>query len=68
MTLEPLLALATRPVARAQGRHRGASRPVLVLFVFALLGAGAFTLVPGRLMHAVISGPAAPDAENEINL
>ena len=34
----------------------GHKRAMVMLFVFALLGAGAFTLVPGRLMHAVVFG------------
>jgi uncharacterized membrane protein len=29
---------------------------MLQLVWFALLGAGAFTLLPGRLMHAVLTG------------
>lgn len=40
-------------------RHRVAAHRhgVVALFGFALVGAGAFTLLPGRLMHAVVFGP-----------
>jgi uncharacterized membrane protein len=38
---------------RRVGDHR---RTMLQLVWFALLGAGAFTLLPGRLMHAVLTG------------
>jgi uncharacterized membrane protein len=31
-------------------------RLMLILFFFALVGAGAFTLMPGRLMHTVVFG------------
>ena len=39
-------------------RHRIAAhrRLAIMLYVFALLLAGAFTLVPGRLMHDVVFG------------
>jgi uncharacterized membrane protein len=33
--------------------HRGA---MIKLYVFALIGAGIFTLLPGRIMHAVVFG------------
>lgn len=33
--------------------HRGA---MIKLYVFALIGAGVFTLLPGRIMHAVVFG------------
>jgi uncharacterized membrane protein len=35
-------------------RHRQA---MLMLFTGALVIAGAFTLLPGRIMHAVVFGP-----------
>jgi uncharacterized membrane protein len=35
------------------GHHR---RAMLALFWFALVGAGAFTLLPGRIMHRVVTG------------
>ncbi len=34
-------------------RHR---RVMISLYVFALIGAGVFTLLPGRIMHAVVFG------------
>jgi uncharacterized membrane protein len=37
----------------AMRRHR---RTMISLFLFALIGAGAFTLLPGRIMHAVLFG------------
>lgn len=29
---------------------------MIKLYVFALIGAGIFTLLPGRIMHAVVFG------------
>lgn len=55
-----LLVLATVPVAIAgarRGRIARHRRGMIQLFVLALLGAGAFTLLPGRVMHAVVFGP-----------
>jgi uncharacterized membrane protein len=37
----------------ATRRHRNA---MISMFVFALIGAGALTLQPGRIMHAVLFG------------
>jgi len=34
-------------------RHR---RMMIALYIFALVGAGVFTLLPGRIMHAVVFG------------
>jgi uncharacterized membrane protein len=34
-------------------KHR---RVMISLYVFALIGAGVFTLLPGRIMHAVVFG------------
>jgi len=39
-----------------QGRIEAHRRLMLILFLFALVGAGLFTLVPGRIMHAVFFG------------
>jgi uncharacterized membrane protein len=39
-----------------KGDIEGHRRIMITLFVFALVGAGAFTLVPGRLMHEVVFG------------
>ncbi len=46
-------------VVHAARRHdRGAHRSAAVsLYVFALVGAGLFTLLPGRILHAVVFGP-----------
>ena len=43
---------------RAARRHdiKAHRQTMVSLFVFALLGAGAFTLLPGRLMHATVFG------------
>jgi uncharacterized membrane protein len=38
---------------RATRRHRNT---MISLFLLALIGAGAFTLLPGRIMHAVLFG------------
>jgi uncharacterized membrane protein len=54
-----LLVLASVPLAVFQaraGKVRAHRRTVHNLIVFALLGAGAFTFWPGRLMHAVAFG------------
>lgn len=42
--------------ASRQGRKRDHAITMSSLFVFALIGAGAFTLLPGRLMHVVLFG------------
>jgi uncharacterized membrane protein len=39
-----------------KGDIPGHRRAMIALYVLALVGAGAFTLVPGRLMHAVVFG------------
>ena len=55
-----LLVLATLPLAVWHAhrhdvrRHRNA---MAGLFIGALVVAGAFTLLPGRIMHAVVFGP-----------
>ncbi len=54
-----LLVIATVPAAVfAARRHEVARhrRAMIQLFVFALVLAGAFTLLPGRIMHAVVFG------------
>ena len=35
-------------------RHRGG---MISLYMFGLIGAGLFTLLPGRIMHTVVFGP-----------
>ena len=54
-----ILVLITVPLAVWHGhRHRVTKhRKVMIsLYVFALIGAGVFTLLPGRIMHAVVFG------------
>jgi uncharacterized membrane protein len=54
-----ILVLITVPLAVWHAhRHRVAKhRKVMIsLYVFALIGAGVFTLLPGRIMHAVVFG------------
>ena len=54
-----ILVLITVPLAVWHAhRHRVTKhRKVMIsLYVFALIGAGVFTLLPGRIMHAVVFG------------
>ncbi|MGX9143713.1 DUF2306 domain-containing protein [Mesorhizobium sp. 128a] len=54
-----ILVLITVPLAVWHAhRHRVAKhRKVMIsLYVFALIGAGVFTLLPGRIMHAAVFG------------
>ena len=54
-----ILVLVTVPLAvwhahaHRVEKHR---RVMIALYVFALIGAGVFTLMPGRIMHAVVFG------------
>ncbi|RRI03565.1 DUF2306 domain-containing protein [Mesorhizobium tamadayense] len=54
-----ILVLVTVPLAvwhahnHLVGKHR---RVMVALYVFALVGAGVLTLLPGRIMHAVVFG------------
>lgn len=54
-----ILVLVTVPMAAWYAHthrvtaHRGA---MIKLYLFALIGAGIFTLLPGRIMHAVVFG------------
>ena len=54
-----ILVLVTTPLAvwyahtHRVTAHRGA---MIKLYLFALIGAGVFTLLPGRIMHAVVFG------------
>jgi uncharacterized membrane protein len=54
-----IIVLITVPLAvwhahrRRVAKHR---RVMISLYVFALIGAGVFTLLPGRIMHAVVFG------------
>jgi uncharacterized membrane protein len=55
-----LLVLATLPLALWHARRHDVKRhrqAMLMLFTGALVIAGAFTLLPGRIMHAVVFGP-----------
>ncbi|RVD59301.1 DUF2306 domain-containing protein [Mesorhizobium sp. M2D.F.Ca.ET.185.01.1.1] len=54
-----ILVLVTVPLAvwHARNHHVAKHRKVMIsLYVFALIGAGVFTLLPGRIMHAVVFG------------
>lgn len=54
-----VLTLITLPLAVISARRRKISRHrrgMIALYLFALLGAGLFTLLPGRLMYDVIFG------------
>ncbi len=55
-----LLVLTTLPLAIWQARRHDVRRhrqAMLMLFTGALVIAGGFTLLPGRIMHAVVFGP-----------
>jgi uncharacterized membrane protein len=55
-----LLVLATLPLAIWRARRhdvRRHRRAMLMLFTGALIIAGGFTLLPGRIMHAVVFAP-----------
>ena len=54
-----ILVLVTAPLAAwyAHTHKVAAHRSAMIkLYVFALIGAGIFTLLPGRIMHAVVFG------------
>ena len=54
-----IIVLITVPLAVWHAhRHRVAKhrRVMISLYVFALIGAGVFTLLPARIMHAVVFG------------
>ena len=54
-----ILVLITVPLAvwHAHNHRVAKHRKVMIsLYVFALIGAGLFTLLPGRIMHAVVFG------------
>lgn len=54
-----IIVLITLPLAVWHAHvHRVAKhrRVMISLYVFALIGAGVFTLLPGRIMHAVVFG------------
>ncbi|MFD2056043.1 DUF2306 domain-containing protein [Mesorhizobium calcicola] len=56
-----ILVLVTVPLAVWHAlNHRVAKhrKSMIVLYVFALIGAGIFTLLPGRVMHDVVFGIA----------
>lgn len=55
-----ILVLVTAPLAAwyAHTHKVAAHRSAMIkLYIFALIGAGIFTLLPGRIMHAVVFGP-----------
>mgnify|MGYP001054247796 FL=1 len=54
-----ILVLITVPLAvwHAHNHHVARHRRMMIaLYIFALVGAGVFTLLPGRIMHAVVFG------------
>ena len=54
-----IIVLITVPLAvwHAHRHYAAKHRRVMIsLYVFALIGAGVFTLLPGRIMHAVVFG------------
>lgn len=54
-----ILVLVTVPLAVWHARNHRVTkhRKVMIsLYVFALIGAGVFTLLPGRIMHSVVFG------------
>jgi uncharacterized membrane protein len=57
LTLATLITLPYGLIMRRRGRI-GAHRSAMVSLVFGLAIAGAFTLMPGRLMHQVTFGQA----------
>jgi uncharacterized membrane protein len=52
----PIAVLHIRRGRVGQGRARAHARAMVGLFVFALSVTGAFTLLPGRIMHQVVLG------------
>jgi uncharacterized membrane protein len=55
-----IFTLIMLPIAVLHARHHQVARhrvAMISLFFGALVVAGAFTLVPGRIMHAVVFGP-----------
>lgn len=42
--------------AGRKGKTREHAYTMMAIFLFALIGAGAFTLLPGRIMHTVLFG------------
>lgn len=56
LSVTTLLALAWAIHAARQGNMRRHGIIMSSLFFYAILGAGAFTLLPGRLMHVVLFG------------
>lgn len=56
LSLYTLLSITTGVRAARQGDINQHRKTMRQLFVLALIGAGAFTLFPGRIMHQVIFG------------
>lgn len=56
--LSIIVLITVPPAVWHAHRHRVAKhrRVMISLYVFALIGAGVFTLLPGRIMHAVVFG------------
>jgi len=55
-----ILVLVTVPLAVWHAHRRQVARHrtmMISLYLYALIGAGLFTLLPGRIMHEVVFGP-----------
>src|SRR5258708_963460 len=66
----PLVTLAMLPLAVLRARQhdlRRHQRAMTGLFVGALVIAGVFTLLPGRITHAVFFGPVAASPPLRLN-
>ncbi|MES1952766.1 MULTISPECIES: DUF2306 domain-containing protein [unclassified Salinisphaera] len=57
LSILTLVTLVAGVRAIRSGNVRAHRRSMLSLFVFALIGTGAFTFMPGRIMYAVVFGP-----------
>lgn len=56
------LAMLVRAIRQARaGNIRAHARTMRLTFFLALVGAGLFTLLPGRVMHDVVFGPVQTD-------
>jgi uncharacterized membrane protein len=54
-----VLVMLPRAVWKAHSHQVGAHRRIMsLMFLGALVVAGLFTLIPGRIMHAVVFGPS----------
>lgn len=60
LSLMVLVLLPVALVAVRRGRLRTHSRTMIGMFVGGLIIAGIFTLLPGRIMHALVIGAPGP--------